>query len=299
MIRSYELGVLVTPETELAARVAVGSGNVTSVRLLHGVAGAPVCPSADPDHSDTGQVRSSSIQLICCSSLTMSSLLRDIEPQTQISWIPLPYELPPTLYGVEDIPWANDGDQHQPDCLGNLFVRGQLVEGPPVHDQAAGGHSIVARRGSGGSSVHERQYRQQQLQRQHQQKLRQQPSGQCGASSQHSTMRDTAKNTTNIAAQWSWKAGAGWQPYDSKTSAILEQCHGQFFACKHNGSDPGPFVQVEVGGGRHVNLATMQQVVTAAPGRTRHVRRRGPAPRGGEGGGGGGGKPVHSRDTWV
>ena len=57
MIRSYELGVLVTPETELAARAAVGAGNVMSVRLLQGVAGPPAPASAGPDHDDAGQER--------------------------------------------------------------------------------------------------------------------------------------------------------------------------------------------------------------------------------------------------
>lgn len=37
MIRSYELGILFTPETELEAQRAMGTGNVASVRLLHGV----------------------------------------------------------------------------------------------------------------------------------------------------------------------------------------------------------------------------------------------------------------------
>eukprot|EP01049_Picozoa_sp_SAG25_P019295 SAG25_NODE_5989_length_599_cov_0.780000_1_plen_153_part_01 len=36
MIRSYELGVLITPETERAAQVTAGATEVTSVRLLHG-----------------------------------------------------------------------------------------------------------------------------------------------------------------------------------------------------------------------------------------------------------------------
>ena len=161
----------------------------------------------------------------------------------------------------------------------------------PVHDRGGGGHGAIAKQGSVGPSVHEQQYRQQQLQRQHQQKVRQQQR-QAGESKQHIT-QDAAAG----GAKWSWKAGAGWQPYDRETSEALEQCHERFFACKLDGSDPGPYVKVEVGGGRHVNLTTMQQVVTATPGRTRHVRRRGPAPRacGGEGG-----KPVvHSRDTWI
>ena len=37
MIRSYELGILFTPETELEAQRAMGARNVASVRLLHGV----------------------------------------------------------------------------------------------------------------------------------------------------------------------------------------------------------------------------------------------------------------------
>ena len=63
MIRSYELGVLVTPETELAAQVAVGTstGNATSVRLLQGVAGPSAPTSAVPDHRDAGQVRASDL----------------------------------------------------------------------------------------------------------------------------------------------------------------------------------------------------------------------------------------------
>jgi hypothetical protein len=218
-----------------------------------------------------------------------------------ISWVPLPYKLPPAPYCDKDIPWAHDSEQHQPDCLGNFFMAGQtLTMHGPVRDRAAGGTSAVAKRDSGGSypnpKVHEQQYRQQQLQRQHQQKLQQQQSSQAGASNQHVSQDDAAGSVKSIAAQWSWKAGAGWQKYDSKTSATLEQCHGRFFACKLSGSDPGAFVTVEVGGGRHVNLATMQQVVTATPGRTRHVRRRGPAP---SAYGARANNPVHSRDTWV
>ena len=36
MIRSYELGILVTPGTELNTHKAMGAADVTSVRLLRG-----------------------------------------------------------------------------------------------------------------------------------------------------------------------------------------------------------------------------------------------------------------------
>ena len=192
-----------------------------------------------------------------------------------------------------------------------------MIHGPPVHDRGATGHGHTAQGGLRVSSLHDQQYRQQQLQRQRQQTLRQQQNAQGivtpshgSQRSTHSSQDDGVSNAASIgsatglaggssSARWCWKAGAGWQPYDSKTTAALEQSHSQFFACKHNGTDPAPFVKVDVGGGRHVNLRAMLQVVTAMPGRTRHVRRCGPPPPAYAGGDGADGTTIHLRDTWV
>ena len=316
MIRSYELGILVTPETELAAQVAMGAEDVSLVRLLQGVAVPPASAGQGAAQRCAGEVRSSTSplkvdagsHLTCC----------DFQPQA-VSWIPLPYELPPAPYRPQDIPWAVDDAQHRPDCLGNSYVPGQplMLHGPQVHDRGATGHGHTAQGGSRVSSLHDQQYRQQQLQRQRQQTLQQQQGVQgivipshAGQRSTHSSQDGGVSDAASIgsgtplagtgsSAQWCWKAGAGWQPYDSRTTAALEQAHSQFFVCKHNGTNPGPFVKVDVGGGRHVNLAAMLQVVTATPGRTRHVRRTGPPPRAYARGDGAGGTAVHLRDTWA
>ena len=57
MIRSYELGILVTPETELAAQVAMGAEDVSLVRLLQGVAAPPASVGDGAAHRCAGEVR--------------------------------------------------------------------------------------------------------------------------------------------------------------------------------------------------------------------------------------------------
>lgn len=262
-----------------------------------------------------------------------------------ISWIPLPYKLPPAPYRQGDVPWAHDVEQHQLDSLGNIYLPGKplmmlgprhLHHKPSVRDldevggagaagagarcdgdgdagasdagaAAAAVATIATTTASGNSgslSAHDKQYRQQQLRRQHQQKLLEQQTNAIpnSVSDKPSLLKRNSSGygssgRGSATAQWSWKAGAGWQPYDGPTTDALECAHGRFFACKHTNANPDPFTKVEVSGGRHVNLAAMLQVVTAAPGRTRHVRRRGPAPRTSDGGARG--KPLHSRDTWI
>ena len=306
MIRSYELGILVTPGTELNTHKAMGATDVTSVRLLHGSGDRSGFAGRSCNTSGSVDVGSREVRFptIMRGLKQTVIVVCDVELQT-ISWIPLPYELPPAPYRQEDIPWANDIEHYQPDHLGNTFVPGQKLvtstdqhvhNRPPVNDRGAT---------ATGASVHEQQYRQQQLQRQRQQKVRQQPtarsSQQRGCDGGSSMRRDSSSNDSSAGgptpAQWWWKAGTGWQAYDGRTTAALERSHAQFFACKQEGTDSGPFVAVEVGGGRHVDLTTMLQIVTAAPGRTRHVRRRGPAPR--TSGRGAVGKPIHSRDMWI
>ena len=383
MIRSYELGVLITPETERAAQVAAGATDVTSVRLLHGTSAGAGGASGSGSSSSGGPAPAGGGEVI--------------------SWIPLPYSIPPAPYRQQDVPWANDDPQRERDWLGNSWPVG--ADGVVVtRGHAAPPPQIFGGDGSGGSgsqqgaavSVHQQQHRQQQLQRQqrqlqkksappqpalHQRNLPQQQqqlknlarggsSGgggggggaamlsdrgsqdDHGAAAAASSQPHVAVSTTDStgqgrgrgggggaslgsdprrtghgstggrtssgggrgssgssppssgsvsssgSAQWSWKAGAGWQPYDSVTTTALERSHGHFYSCKRDGSDPGPHLCVEIGGGRHVNLAQMLQVVTASPTRTRHVRRRGPAPSG-FGAGASGGGAVHARDKWV
>ena len=65
---------------------------------------------------------------------------------------------------------------------------------------------------------------------------------------------------------WSWDSGGGaWAPYDAPTSRKLEDAFLR--------GDP----QCDVGGGRHIDLADrtkLRQRVTAAPQRSRKVRRQ-------------------------
>jgi hypothetical protein len=65
---------------------------------------------------------------------------------------------------------------------------------------------------------------------------------------------------------WSWWSGRQWVRYDSGVALQIEAAHAVFAA----GSGP-PIV--EVGGGRHVDLASMKQCVTAQPHKARRVKR--------------------------
>jgi tyrosyl-DNA phosphodiesterase-1 len=102
MIRSYELGVLITPETE--RRYWALPSNAPPVRLRHG---------SEPSPSQT-----------CASAAAAAAAAATGEQQQRLTtaatttWVPLPYNLPPMPYGSSDHPWTSDKDQHTPDSFG-------------------------------------------------------------------------------------------------------------------------------------------------------------------------------------
>ena len=80
--------------------------------------------------------------------------------------------------------------------------------------------------------------------------------------------------------RWVWSAGQGQeQPYSPALSAEMERLYqarkrATESASTGDGEGEGDTeYRVDVGGGRHVDVARMRQVVTAETWRTRRVRR--------------------------
>ena len=87
-----------------------------------------------------------------------------------------------------------------------------------------------------------------------------------GAASSHSD------SSSACAVKWFWAAGTGPVAYDRNTCDKLEAAWRGFQRNEPGAHDSAR--QVDIGGGRHVDLVRSRQVVTAEPHRSRRVFRR-------------------------
>ena len=186
------------------------------------------------------------------------------------SWVPLPFSLPPTRYTAADTPWTCDSTQHTRDHLGQLWPISddetqQLRFVAPSAGQSPAGPAAGTHTGDARGWQHQQRSSSQPSQRRPQQPSQpaQAPTG-AGVGA--------GAGAGQAAAQWLWRTGAGWQPYADDVARSLETAF-MLFQTQTAGAGPQGFSLVDIGGGRHVDLSAMRQVVTASPNRTRHVRR--------------------------
>ncbi|GMH15800.1 hypothetical protein Nepgr_017641 [Nepenthes gracilis] len=102
MIRSYELGVL------FLSSVFKGGCGFS-------------CTDDEDSHKDRGgRVNSSERRKRKLVTLTWH---RDTDTDSEVVRLPVPYELPPRLYSLEDVPWSWDRRYHKKDVYGQVWPR--------------------------------------------------------------------------------------------------------------------------------------------------------------------------------
>lgn len=260
MIRSYELGVLFTPDSEAKFASATASHAlrqgpaslagmpVTHFHLPYSLPPAPCefdvrfleCPSG----SYCNDLLLSTRSCVACASSAAHHLLEC-----------------PREDGPNDHPWAVDIAQDGYDRFGRSYpphecqAHGRTVSHhtahvsrSPImlsrHDSSCGGNAQGSSIANGGES------QLLQMSRVHNdQKIQQ--------ATTHRSM-----DCSNIV-QWQWRASKDrWEPFPPAICSKLEKAMSD-----HNSG------HVEVGGGRAVNLISMKQYVVAQKWRTRDVRR--------------------------
>ncbi|PNH10367.1 Tyrosyl-DNA phosphodiesterase 1 [Tetrabaena socialis] len=117
MVRSYELGVLLTPALEAAYRASPQWGFMCCAdESGGGISSGQARPS--PPHSPQQHPRVAFVTLACGAQEKLA-----LEAAGAVVCVlPVPYELPPVMYGsdesVEDVPWTVDTPQAGRDALG-------------------------------------------------------------------------------------------------------------------------------------------------------------------------------------